>query len=32
VSEFLRFGYVLRCGDEFLGYVPERIDGGDWTP
>lgn len=32
VREFLRFGYLLRCGDEFIGYVPERIDGGDWTP
>jgi hypothetical protein len=32
VREFLRFGYLLRCGDEFIGYVPERIDGGEWTP
>jgi hypothetical protein len=32
VREFLRFGYLLRCGDEFIGYVPERIDGGEWMP
>lgn len=32
VREFLRFGYLLRCGDEFIDYVPERVEGGDWTP
>jgi hypothetical protein len=30
VREFLRFGYLLRCGDEFIHYVPERVEGGDW--
>jgi hypothetical protein len=30
VDQFLRLGYVLRCGDAFIGYVPERIEGGDW--
>jgi hypothetical protein len=32
VDSFLRIGYLLRCGDAFLGYVPERVEGGDWSP
>jgi hypothetical protein len=30
VDHCLRLGYVVRCGDEFNGYVPEQVDGGDW--
>lgn len=30
IEQFVRFGYVLRCGDAFNGYTPEHVGGGDW--